>query len=363
MRQMRLALDSAPPPPPEEALRLADALGDLSRIESIVRDLQKHAPGDIQLRYQLAGVLQRQLKVNEARQAYLALHRDDPKNVGPYLALADLENVEGRKTAAWGYLEKALEANRTGKESVPNLLRLARRYVTWKDAKGAERALRQALQISPDDPQVLLPLASLYHDTRRPAESRKILTGILQRDPGNLDAKRQLSSLIAEDPAGPEDVAQAGQLLADIARSDQFLPDEYLATGRLAEKEQRWDAAAQSYVKALEMDPEKVAARYRLVQVYKQLGKVAYAKAETEVYARQRAEQERRAQLDEARSAHPLSAAARFAEAQFAEKTQDYPTAVVGYDLAAHLAPQDAQIRQERARFYAFLGWKPPSLP
>jgi tetratricopeptide (TPR) repeat protein len=359
MKQMRLALDASSPLAPEEVLRLAEAVGDLDRVESEVRGLQRHARGDIALRYRLANILHRQLKVNEARQAYLALHRDDPKNVAPYLALADLENVQGHKTAAWGYLEKGVTANRTGKENVPNLIRLARRYFTWRDAKGAERVLRQALEISPDDPQVLLPLATLCHDTKRAAESRKILTSVLQKEPGNLDAKRQLASVIAEALAGPEDVALAGRLLTDILQNDQFLPDDYQAAGRLAEKDQKWDAAAQSYVKALTLDPEKVAIRYRLVQVYKQLGQAAYARQETAVYASQRAEQERRAQLDEARSAEPLSAAARFAEAQFAEKTQDYPTAVIAYGLAARLAPKDTRIRQARDRFYASLGWPP----
>jgi tetratricopeptide (TPR) repeat protein len=344
-----------------EALRLAVTMGDLERAEVILRKQLERTPGDTGLRYRLADVLRLRLKLSEARQLYLALNRENPRVVVPYLALSDMARVEKQKAAAWSYLAQGVAVNQTGADSVPNLVALAQRYRDWDDKESAEKTLRLALKIAPNTPQILLPLAALCKDTRRTAESRQILTEILQRDPGNLDAKRQLASMLADNPGGPDDVALAGRQLVDIFKDGKPLADDYMTAGKLAEHEHDWAEAAQAYVNALALEPERPAARYRLAQIYSRLGKTDYAREETARYTRLREEQEHRSQLASVRSGAPFSPATHLAEAQFAEKTQDYRVAVIAYGQAARLAPQDVKIRRGRAKFYAFLGWPPPA--
>jgi tetratricopeptide (TPR) repeat protein len=360
MRATWLSLKSSSQRSPEEAIDLADAIGDEAQVETRVRTLLKRSPKDKDLRYRLAEVLHRRLKIAEAEEAFLALNREYPHDVEPYLVLSDLESVKGNKAATWDYIKKGIAANSAGKESIPNLLLLARRYVAWHDRAGAENVLHKALSIVPDEPQVLLSLAMICHETKRDAESRQILNGILKRDPQNLEAKRQLVYLIAQDTIPPDDMVIANRLLKDIFQSGNPVPEDFSAAGRVAENKQEWIIAAKAYGRALTDNPELLEARYRLAQVYKRLGQMEYSRQQTAVYAQMRSEQERRGRLIEARSLAPLSGKARYDEAQFAEKTHDYPSAVAGYDLAVRLAPQDRQIRTARARFYEFLGWKPP---
>lgn len=55
---------------------------------------------------------------------------------------------------------------------------------------GGFEQLRPALTSQPDDPNVQLALSRLYQGARQPAEALRIAEAVLERDPGNFDARR-----------------------------------------------------------------------------------------------------------------------------------------------------------------------------
>ena len=357
---MRAALEASPGMKDEEALRTAEEIGDLGRVETLLQHQTKAFPKGAEIRYRLADVLLHRLKTDEARQRYLALNREDSRAVVPYIALSDIARMTGDAKGAQSYLQKGVEANRASAAGVPALLRLAQHYFSYHDSATAEKTLLLARQIAPKDPQTLLTLARFYRDAKRTKESDDLYRKIIQSYPKNVEAKRQFAAFLAETP-GSETTDQAGKMLAEVFQSGQPLPGDFMTAGRLAEKEKDWPEAAQAYIQALMLDSERIEAHYRLTQIYTQSGEKEYAKKEAALFGRLREEQERRADLTGIRIKNPFSAVAHLAEARFAEKTQDYRVAVIAYDLAAQLAPKNEEIRQARAAFYKSLGWKPPA--
>ncbi|MDX1934118.1 MAG: tetratricopeptide repeat protein [Capsulimonadales bacterium] len=361
MAQMRKALYASPGPPPPEALRLAGAIGDMAKEEAILRTMADAKPTDRSLRYRLGDVLLRQLKLREARKLYEELQSRDPGSPFACMGLAEERRLGGDLAAARSYLAKGAAALADDPKNVPGMLLLAERFRILKDAAGARALLDRALRLRPKSPDILLKQAILHQDAKETAAYRTKLGEVLAADPGNIEARRRLAASIAENPADASEVETAGRLLVEVFQSGKPTPEDFMTSGRLLERDGDWPKTVVSYVQLLTADPENVTGWYRLSRAYGQLGKKEYAAQAQAQYDRLNPEQEKRGDLARIRANSPLSPAAHLAEAEFAEKTKDYRIAVIAYDQAARLAPDNRRVRQARAAFYRSLGWPAPT--
>lgn len=351
--EFRRRLETAPAiSDPGAVATLADAAGDMARLETALRDAEKRTPGNAQIRYRLADILLRRLKLNDAERMYRELNKADSRAPAPYIALSDIARIRGDKDAARAFLTKGVEANKNSPEGIPALIRFAGQYAALKDRTNADAVLQLALKSAPDDARVSLLLADLRRDAGKPASARQIVESVVQRDPLNIEAKRRLAALLAANAGGETDIARAGTLLTQVFQSGQTTPMDMMTAGRLAERSGDWAEAAQAYLNAATGDPENTEIRFRLTQAYRRLGKTDYAQKNDALSTRLREEQEKRADITGKRVLAPLIAANHFAEAQFAQKTQDWRIAAIAYDMAAQLAPKNEKIRQSRAGFY-----------
>ncbi|MHB1159391.1 MAG: radical SAM protein [Chloroflexota bacterium] len=109
----------------------------------------------------------------------------DPRDVGPFLVLSDILTLQQKTEETSAVLQ---EAGRAGHHGPDLLKRIAANRYRRGDRVGSERAFREALVRSPQDPDVLVGLARLCVDSKRHAEARECLRTVLQTTPDNAEA-------------------------------------------------------------------------------------------------------------------------------------------------------------------------------
>ena len=172
------------------------------------------------------------------------------------VALGCLERVDDpeRLRDAIGILERIPSGN----ESALVQAALARAYLSSfdlsKDAALAERArgaAERAARLDPDLPEAQIAVARNLRATGKPAEAVPILRGVLEKNPGNVEAVALLGSVLrgAGDLAGAEATAKH---LVDMRptwwSSHKDLAGFFFGQSRYAE-------AAKEYQRAIELNP------------------------------------------------------------------------------------------------------------
>lgn len=108
-----------------------------------------------------------------------------------HLGLLEAESEDGLARAA-RHLESATALDPSAHRAHYNLGLARQRLGEW-DA--AERGLRAALDLRPEDPDYLYALAVHYAQRERPNEARSLLRALIQRQPGHLDGQMLLDQL------------------------------------------------------------------------------------------------------------------------------------------------------------------------
>jgi tetratricopeptide (TPR) repeat protein len=120
------------------------------------------------------------------------------------------------------------------------------------DIAGAEKDLKEALQLDAKNDNVILQYANLLWRSKRKDEARKLYAGILEKDPRNRFALEAMGYLFRED----NDVKGAEQFFSRLA---QMYPDDYvpyLALGDLYTQTHDFTRADSNYEQAYKRAPK-----------------------------------------------------------------------------------------------------------
>ncbi|MBU8912563.1 MAG: tetratricopeptide repeat protein [Spirochaetales bacterium] len=143
------------------------------------------------------------------------------------------------------------------------------------DPEGAIAAYEEAEIENPDDPGTRVLLANLYLIAGAVGEADSILRAVLDEEPDNTEALF-LSSLVA---AATGDRTRHVTILQDLLAIDPSNPGALASIGELQLQDREYEAAANSFVAALE-EEENLVARMGLANVY--LRQEEYEAAEAE---------------------------------------------------------------------------------
>ena len=257
------------------------------------------APQDPQMLEFQAEVLHAQGRTAEALSRYMKLARDhvaherwapakrtllriltsmDPNHVEAALLLAEVG-------AGLGDLRPAREC----------LRRIANHLIAQKDFSQAELVLRQLHEIAPDDPVVLVQLASVYNNLGEEGDlldvyrqlvttyianeaypkAREYCTAILDRDPENIWALEQMLKV------------------CDLTDKPKLIPELCLRLAQVYEKLDDADHVQEYYERALQCEPANVQARIDYIEFLRGLHRFEAASQQAQIVVGQLAEQRR----------------------------------------------------------------------
>jgi tetratricopeptide (TPR) repeat protein len=237
------------------------SLGDLYQKQGLVAEA----------RQTFAFVYDEYVKRNKLREAGEVLRRMaevDPADMKVRIRLAELYGREGNPDKAAtefvgiaeelvkkGLLAEALQllekALRSGQRSARLLTAAARVHLVQKDFAGAVSLLDEAQRAAPGDRDIALRLAEACVGARRGDQARAVLQALLDRDPGDQDARQQLIQVFLSE--GRYDEA-----------FDQALP----IVDRLVERRQI-DRGAALLQQIVQRNPTHVRSLAKLVELYR----------------------------------------------------------------------------------------------
>jgi tetratricopeptide (TPR) repeat protein len=362
---LRAQLDSTQRLGLQEALRVAMRAGDLWRAESILRTMLRQQPNSRLLRFLLADGLRQQARFDDSRRLYEQLLREDKREIMPYLGLAQLVYSQNRRTEAWDWLARGVQASG---QNVNNLHAFAARYQEWKDFVNADKLLQKALQIAPDNRRLQIQRATLLFLNNRWEESRTILEEIVRRSPKNRDASLLLATLLTTPAYSKQDFTRAHILQQralelnwqanEMNRQDSKL---YRLASLISRQRGEPLETAKASIEILKLDPYDAEARCSLGQAYALLDKTDLSRKQRTLCELLRQRQRQLATLRNAIAAHPTKPGPHSALARFLELSGDFPGAVRESQTAVGLAPGDASHRAALEKLYARLGWPKPA--
>lgn len=201
----------------------------------VLRRMADVDPSDLKVRIRLAELYGRE--------------GDPEKAAGEFLTIADELMKKGLLAEALQLLDKALR----GTKRSPRLVAAcARVHLVQKDFARAVELFQEARRSSPGDRELLLRLAEAAVGARRPDEARAALEEVLQRDPGDEEARQQI-----------------GLVFLAEGRLDEAYNHVAAAADRLVERRQL-DRAANLLQQIVQRDPRHAPTLTKLVEVYRQ---------------------------------------------------------------------------------------------
>jgi tetratricopeptide (TPR) repeat protein len=201
----------------------------------VLRRLSEVDPTDMKVRLSLADLY--------AREGH------QEKAAGEYVAVADELVKKGKLAEALQNIERPL---RSGPRSPRLLAAAARIHIVQKDYARAIELLEEARRAAPADREVSLRLAEACLGSKRPGDARKVLEGLLERDPSDLEARQQL-----------------GQVYLAEGRFDEAFEQLLPAVDKLAERRQI-DRAAAVLQQIVQRNPGHIRSLGKLVELYRQ---------------------------------------------------------------------------------------------
>ncbi len=287
--------------------------------------------------------------IGELGRLYLAYELGEPAEKSLLLAdrlaprdfrwpyhLGYLHQAEGRLESAARYYERALSI---APGVVPALIRLGEVYAADNRPEAAEWVLREALGRDPSSAAAEAALGELLVAQERFREGEELLRSALERQPGADRLYYPLALALrgrGEDAAARAMMERRGTVgvrpadplidgLTELAIGERV----HLLRGRAAYQAGQFEAAAEQFARAAEINPQSVAARVNLGTALGRLGDVEGAKA----------------QYSKAVELAPANTSALFNLGSLLLKQGDVAGALEQFKQAALYAPKDAGIR------------------
>ena len=352
------ALPGADIPAHLQAAQTAQHIGDLFLAEQLIRAAVKQEPQNAPARRMLADLLRQSARFGEAKRLYLKLQAEQPKELEPFVGLAELAASEGRHDEIFAWLAKAHRAIRP---TVENLIALAHHYQDWDDFADADAVSAEALRLAPEDENAMLQRASILVQHGEALESRKLLENLAAQHPQNGYACRLLAVVLTNPTDPHQDFARARVLLEKAAELNPRDDAVYRVAAVVYRKLHLYRLAAQCYDALLKLDPSSLDGRYGLGQVYALLGRADWSREQLAIYAQLQARQRRLPVLNVAVSHHPTDPRRYVEKARYLESQGDLPEALAEYQTAALLSSGADRARAfaDVQRCCSLLGWPP----
>lgn len=225
-----------------------DAVGYLDRIPADAGPLAAHGN-------YLAGklLLHQMHRASDAEERFRRALDIEPRHLETHGQLATLLGVEARR---WEAVPHILELFRQGYVTVDHLLLLGTRY----GIINAPDLLRACQQVTPDDPAVLLGVASCVFVTEDASETERLLRKVVRRTPESAEAQARLGAILLEADSMGEFRTWQQQLPSSVYEH----PEIWANLAEWALKHGQPQAAARCYWEALRRDPNHPAALYHL---------------------------------------------------------------------------------------------------
>jgi len=170
--------------------------GEKEKARQIAEDVVRASPEDLQTRLWHARVLNSLGSPKEAEATLRELIRQQPGELGPWLALLFFQIGQQQDEAARATIERIRTDVKTDK---PEFL-LAQCYRAAKDNAKAEALYRESLRRWPDDPAVRRGAADFFEATGRGAEAEDSIRHVLEGDAGARWAARKLALMLSARP-------------------------------------------------------------------------------------------------------------------------------------------------------------------
>jgi tetratricopeptide (TPR) repeat protein len=252
IEEYKLALDADP-----ASSQLNNALaglyfrsGRIGEAESVVRELLKHAPDDLDAHKLLGRIYLR--KLSEEHNA--------PSSVSPTGGTLDQAIAEFAKIVA------------LDPKSVEDRMLLGQLFTVRHEQKKAEEQFKIAQAMEPDSEEVILNLARLYADSGDLAQEAKVIEAV----PATSRTARMEDALgaVYEQLKQPRKAIDAYQRAAVIEPEDARTLE---ALAQVLLDDNQLDASLKQYKKLTEVDPENTGALVHIGEILRRQGKFGEA--------------------------------------------------------------------------------------
>lgn len=302
-------------------------------------------PGDRAAKYQLVAVLRSLGRTQESAQMVEQLRKEqDKESLSSQLAA---EGTKANDLLQSGKPTEAVQIYRHMLEEMPNsawtAYNLALALEAMKDMKGAEDALRNAINIDPKQAKIQAELGRLELAKGDSQSAQKWLESALELQPELVDARGNLAMLYAK----KGDLTSAEKLFRQTVEDDANYREGHLNLGLILAQQNRKAEAEKEFEKAVALAPKDPAALTMVGKAEVKMGKVA----EGIGFLRQVAD------------LVPDLAAAHLDLALALSTSYNLPGALVEASEAVRLAPQSAVTHFYRGRVLFDLGRSKEALP
>lgn len=230
-------------------------------------ELPSRESSDLSEHYYRGVTLESAGRLEEAMGEYRRVIRLSPAHGDARGRLAEIHLLRGETAEA---IEQFKVLARYQEHNPVIRYRLARLYESDGNYRKATDEYREAARVSPDSLPIRRRLALLYVKRNMPDKAASEYRGILAIDPRDTHAR---NSLIALYLRGKKYDELTGLLQETVARKPDD-PTGHYKLGLVHEFRKNYDAAAQEYGRAVELDASHAKSMKALARVYLKLGKV-----------------------------------------------------------------------------------------
>jgi tetratricopeptide (TPR) repeat protein len=167
----------------------------------------------------------------------------------------------------------------------PRALRgLLETRLALSDIKGAIEPLQKLVELTPQDTQLAVLLAQAKQQTNDPEAAAQVYRGILQKQPGELDALGGLSALLISQQKPEAAMSLLKDTLKEAPKTNQTTPGSVdtaavqVLLGKVLASQKRFDEAIASFDAAAKDNPQNFQPIFYKASVLKEQGKADEAK-------------------------------------------------------------------------------------
>jgi tetratricopeptide (TPR) repeat protein len=207
-----------------------------------------------------------QRNTKAARQDFMMARDAAPGDTYPHISLAGVALAEGNGDEAAAFYENALAVDSTNFNALSGLIRL---YARNNEVGKAHARIDQVLNSYPNNASLHYLKAQIYGFERNPTQAEVALRKTLELDQNYIAAYSALGALFIN-------TNQQERAIAEYQKILERRPDNataYTLIGMLDDSRKNYDAAAESYRKALGKDQNAVIAANNLAWLYAVNGK------------------------------------------------------------------------------------------
>lgn len=259
---MPVSAPSQPSPLFNEVLRRIGT-GDLAGAESLCRDSLARAGNDVNITALLGAVLVRAGRHAEAEQFLRQAIGMAPLFAKPWEDLGFVLVETGRTEDAVAALQRATQLD---PEARGAWFSLGRALADLGRGKEADTAFETLFKLSPESGA--LAHGWRAHQEGRMADAEQHFRQVLRHNPGNLDAMRLLSSVMAKS----NNVTEAEQLLRNVLEQAPGFVAARIDLGSFLREQDRFEEAIKEFRAALAIEPDEPRIHFLLAGTYAPAG-------------------------------------------------------------------------------------------